>query len=72
MKDRAMLGANGRDNVRLEESKSCPGAWYWKVITFDGETFAEGDGEAAYDFAVHAAANALAELQAKESGVEND
>lgn len=38
-------------NIIIEPSKSNPDAWYWRVITDEGETYAEGDGEDSYDWA---------------------
>ena len=57
-----MKVANGRDNVRIEKSKSNPGEWYWKVVTFYGEIFADGESES-FDMAVHTASASLSEYQ---------
>ena len=58
------------ENVIVEPSKSHPGSWYWKVVTDEGETYAEGEGDDSYDFAIHTALGYLKEYRDKQEGIE--
>lgn len=57
------LGYSPGRNIVIEPSKGSPDAWYWKVLTFEGEVFAEGDGEDSLDDAHHKASSALSALR---------
>lgn len=59
-------------NTIIEPSKSNPDAWYWQVLTDEGETYAEGDGEDSYEMAVWKAAANLEEYRDMQDGTESD
>lgn len=46
-------------NVRITESKTRRNLWLWRVLTDEGEIFAQGEDELSYEWAIWTALGQL-------------